>query len=216
LRAAAGTLKTALTGKQVYIFSCLPINTRLFLPGAFIMRISEFLLIEPLTSSFYLDIFLFLIVVSAFSLFFQFFLRSYYSKKSASFKYRTKDRFLSPAEHSFFLVLHQLLSDKYAVFPQVRIADVLQPKDKGNFSALNKITSKHFDFLLCDKQTLMIVAAVELDDQSHRRNDRIARDYFLNSACQSAGLQLIRFPCKSVYQLTEVREKIFNAIKVNP
>lgn len=178
------------------------------------MRISESLLAELFTNPLYLHLLLALIAFSAFSLF----LKIYFSRKPTAFKYRTKDRFLSPAEHSFFLVLDQLLSDKYRIFAQVRIADVLQPNysksSKEKWLALNKITSKHFDYLLCDKHTLSIVAAIELDDKSHQLDDRKERDYFLNNACQSAGLQLIRFPCQASYQLTEVSEKIFNSLNI--
>ncbi|MEN7973211.1 MAG: DUF2726 domain-containing protein, partial [Verrucomicrobiota bacterium] len=40
--------------------------------------------------------------------------------------------------------------------------------------------------------TLAIVAAIELDDKSHQRKDRIKRDQFLNQVMESAGVPLIR------------------------
>ena len=41
-------------------------------------------------------------------------------------------------------------------------------------AAFNRISSKVLDFVLCDPNNLAIIAAIELDDSSHKRNDRIS------------------------------------------
>jgi hypothetical protein len=175
------------------------------------------LIAELLSNSIYQYVFAGLIAISIFPVLFKLLGKTYRAKRINSFEYRAFERFLSPAEHSFFFILKNAVSENYEIFAQVRIADVLYPKypkfTRERQIALNKITSKHFDYLLCDKKTLSIVAAIELDDKSHQLESRKDRDYFLESACRSAGLKLIRFPCKSDYQLSTVREKIINEIK---
>ena len=182
------------------------------------MQIFTNLVTDLLTNSIYQYAFLSLFVAFVFSQLFKFFeKKNHLQKEISSFEYRASSIFLSPAEHSFFFVLKKILSNEYEIFAQVRIADVLYPKyprfTRERQIAFNKIASKHFDYLLCDKKTLAIVAAIELDDKSHQREDRKNRDSFLDNACRSAGLKLIRFSCKSDYQLTAVREKIFDEIK---
>ena len=57
------------------------------------------------------------------------------------------------------------------VCPKARLGDLLYVK-KGTdkpMGWINKINRNHIDFVLCDPQTMQVVAAVELDDSSHWR-----------------------------------------------
>ena len=60
--------------------------------------------------------------------------------------------------------------------------------------------------------TLEVVCAIELDDVSHLRPDRIERDKFVNHAFESAGLPLLRIPVEKAYKAAEVRDLIEAAI----
>ena len=71
--------------------------------------------------------------------------------------------------------------------------------------AFNKISAKHFDFLLCDKEDLSVACAIELDDGSHNSKRRQERDEFLKGVCEAAGVPLIQIPAKSAYVISEVR-----------
>jgi hypothetical protein len=76
------------------------------------------------------------------------------------------------------------------------VADVVERKSSISRSArqkaLNKISAKHFDFLLCDKDDLSVACAIELDDGSHNFKRRQERDDFLKGLCEAAGFPLIR------------------------
>jgi len=130
--------------------------------------------------------------------------------------YQTKGPLFTPAERSFLGVLDSAVSDKYRIFGKVRVADVMSPKkgmDRKNWQiAFNKISAKHFDYVLCCKDTLKVIAAIELDDKSHNKKSSQVRDKFLASACGSANLKLVRFPAKSSYTISEVSETIENTI----
>jgi len=52
-----------------------------------------------------------------------------------------------------------------------------------------------------------IVGAVELDDASHRRSDREARDFFVNVIFSGAGIPLVRVPAQSQYFVQELRAR---------
>ncbi len=130
--------------------------------------------------------------------------------------YRVKGPLFTAAERSFLGVLDNAISDEYRVFGKVRVADILSPAngmDRKNWQiSFNKISAKHFDYVLCAKDTLAVIAAVELDDKSHNSKMAKKRDAFLESACKSAELTLIRFRAKSGYQVQSVREQVERAL----
>lgn len=136
---------------------------------------------------------------------------------SINYKYQSLGRMFSKAEFLFYFILKQSLKDDYQIFAKVRIADILTPDysltQRNWKSAFYKITSKHFDYVLCDKDTLAIVAAIELDDKTHKLRKVRSRDIFVQRACETAGLKLIRFQCRSRYSIHEVREQIIDHLK---
>ncbi len=131
--------------------------------------------------------------------------------------YQKIDTLLTPAERSFFGVLQQAVGNEADIFVKVRLADVLTPKkgmSRGEWQkAFNRISSKHLDFVLCDKSDLSVRCAIELDDKSHAKNKRRKRDEFLEEICQAAGLHLIRFPAKNAYVIDEIRAALAD---INP
>lgn len=139
------------------------------------------------------------------------------SKKGPSQKgYRLNSPLFSKAERSFYGVLLTAVSQEHVLMGKVRVADVLLPEKGLNKSqwqtAFNKVALKHFDFILCEKDTLNVLAAIELDDKSHGSQKAKARDNFLNDACASAGFTIIRFSAKKTYQIAEIKEQIVTAL----
>jgi hypothetical protein len=88
--------------------------------------------------------------------------------------YRLSQRFLSPAELSFYKVLAQVVPADTVVAVKPRLGDILfVPRGtSGRWAFQNKIQSKHVDFLVCDARTMTPRLAIELDDKSHERADR--------------------------------------------
>lgn len=123
------------------------------------------------------------------------------------FPYHIRDDFLSPAEHSFYLVLKNIVSDKVVVCPKVSLSDLfyVRSRDPSKFRTYtNKIDRKHVDFLLCDPKTMRPLAGIELDDKSHQKSDRRARDKFVENVYAAAKLPLIRFPVRRSYSTSEL------------
>lgn len=122
----------------------------------------------------------------------------------------------SPAERSFLGVLEQAVGAKYRVFGKVRVADVVSAKRLSNRRrwqrAFNRISAKHFDFVLCGKDDLSIIAVVELDDKSHGQRKRRERDRFLAGLCEAVSLPLLQIPAKRAYSVAEVRATLQSAL----
>jgi hypothetical protein len=139
---------------------------------------------------------------------------------SAEPLYTTHNTLVSPAERALLGVLDLAAAEHYRVFAKVRVADLLAPRSglpqAERNRAFNRIQSKHVDFVICDRETLSIVCAVELDDASHRRTRRRQRDEFLASAFEAAGLPLVSIPARSGYSIGDVRSKLASALAPKP
>ena len=137
-------------------------------------------------------------------------LARFLSNPSSRSSYRKTDELLSPAERSFFGVLRQAVDSDLYIFAKVRLADLLWlPKDtKGRQAQLNRILSKHIDFVLCDASTTSPRLLVELDDSSHRKASRERRDAFVDEAVRAASLPILRVPAKRSYAPEQLRQLI--------
>lgn len=133
-------------------------------------------------------------------------------KKLQEHPYEPHGSLLTRAERSFFGVLEQAVANNFRVFAKVRVADVLKPKKglaRGDWqSAFNKISAKHFDFVLCDPASLDIRAVVELNDKSHQRTRRTDRDDFLRAACSHAQVPLVVIAAKRGYSVEALRDEL--------
>jgi len=130
----------------------------------------------------------------------------------SDFTYSKVEALFSSAERSFYGVLKQAVEGKAEVFAKVRVADVLMPaKGQGRSGwqkAFNKVSRKHFDFLVCNSSDLSVLCAVELDDKSHQKKSRQERDVFLTSACESANVPLVNVKAQASYSVAEVKGSI--------
>ena len=128
--------------------------------------------------------------------------------------YRKMDHLLTPAERSFYEVLRRIIGDDLHLFVKVRLADLVWlPHDTDNRQAhVNRVASKHIDFVLCDPHTLAPVLAVELDDSSHAARHRQQRDALVNEVLRSAGLPLLRVAVKKSYVSGEIADRIRSAM----
>jgi hypothetical protein len=129
------------------------------------------------------------------------------SSDELEYPYLIRDDFLSPAEHSFYLVLKSVMADQAVICPKVALGDLFfakssDPSKYRTFS--NRIDRKHVDFLLCDSKTVRPLVGIELDDKSHRRSDRQARDEFVEKVFAAAKLPLVRIPVRQSYSGPEL------------
>jgi len=126
--------------------------------------------------------------------------------------YKIKSPLFSPAERSFYGVIVQAISDKALIFGKVRVADILSPAKYSSKSewqtAFNKVSRKHFDFVLCHPKTLSVLCVIELNDKSHLETDRIKRDNFLKLCCESAKLPLVQFDTKYAYTVPDLLSQL--------
>ncbi len=134
------------------------------------------------------------------------------------YPYHLRDDFLSRAELSFYLVLKQAVSEKALICTKVDLGDLFYVKsdDPSKYRTYtNKIDRKHVDYLLCDLKSVRPLLGIELDDKSHQKSDRQARDDFVEKVFEAAKLPLLRIRVQRSYSLTELEMLLRQYIDVD-
>jgi very-short-patch-repair endonuclease len=94
------------------------------------------------------------------------------------------------------------------VLAQVQLSRVLGVKKGFRFNEWNnRINRLSVDFLVC-LQDSTVVAAIELDDQTHARDSRKEADSRKEKAVTAAGIQLLRWSVKALPDEAAIRQAI--------
>lgn len=131
-------------------------------------------------------------------------------KKKEIFPYKKNNYLLTSNEITFYALLEEIIDlSKYEIFPQVRLSDIIKIEagTEKRMTYFNKISKKSPDFVLCDKKTSPLLV-LELDDISHEKEDRIARDGFVDKALAAAKIPILHIICKKNYNKEELKQKI--------
>jgi Protein of unknown function (DUF2726) len=126
----------------------------------------------------------------------------------------------SPAERSLLGVLEQAVGKEFRIFGKVRAADIVLVKataDRGSWQdAFNRISAKHFDFVLCDIKDLAVRCAIEVIDKFHDFPRSQDRDGLLEVICKTISLPLVQLQARHDYSVMEVKTTILAALNVDP
>ncbi len=131
-------------------------------------------------------------------------------KNKYKYKYKIKKYLMTKSEHECYDVLLKIMGDKYFVFPQVHISSFLNHKIKGQSfrGAFSHINQKSVDFLICDKIYITPKLAIELDDKTHEREDRIERDVEVERVFEQSELPLLRIKKEDYLNLENLTQKL--------
>ncbi|MBD5093028.1 MAG: DUF2726 domain-containing protein [Subdoligranulum sp.] len=124
-------------------------------------------------------------------------------------RYKSKTYFFTKNELYFYRKLLESTKEMdVTIFSKVRLADIIEPNVSSNYwqAAFQKIMAKHVDFLICDSKVIRPLLVIELDDSSHQRADRVARDAFVDGALGCAHVPILH--CYGTEDLRAEIEKI--------
>jgi len=122
---------------------------------------------------------------------------------------------VTPAEQRFYEALDEAVDGRLLILSKVRVADLLSVTSESRsarYRVFRSIASKHVDFVLVEAKNLRPLAAIELDDSTHRRLDRRKRDELLDDLFAKANLPLIRFKTGSTYNPGSIEAQIEEAL----
>jgi len=136
-----------------------------------------------------------------------------------AYPYTKNENLFSASQRSFLSVLDQAVGDKFRILGKIRIADIAALKKLSDRSArkraLSKIAGKHFDYILCSRDDLSVVAAVGLDDKTREYADRKERDAFIAGLCDAISLPLLRFEAGEQRSVSEIRSTILKKLRID-
>ncbi len=137
--------------------------------------------------------------------------------EKVTYPYKLKQRVFSDKESYFFRDVRPI-ADKLGliVFTKMRIADLLEvPKNNPDYMKwFNRIKAKHIDFIFVDKD-YHIKLLVEVDDPSHNRPDRQARDEEVDEMFRQQGLEILHLRVwGKQYGADDLETIITNALNV--
>ena len=100
---------------------------------------------------------------------------------------------LTKREYSFYRILkREADARQLLICPKVGLKDLMDVTNRRHFFRyFGKISQKHVDFVICDRN-LNVLFAVELDDRSHDTEDARKRDRFKDNAFRAAKIPLKR------------------------
>ena len=116
----------------------------------------------------------------------------------------------------FFYKQLKPVADKlgFSILCKVRVADLVdidKGLDKSKWqTAFNRINKKHVDFVLCKPENLYPELLIELDDLSHKSENVIKRDEFIQKLYDKTGYKLLR-----VQGGGNIEDKIREALELN-
>ena len=112
---------------------------------------------------------------------------------------------LSKGELAFYQALRPALPAGVLVSFKVRLSDIINcAGDAWRQGYGAKISQKHLDFVVVDAETTAVRGVIELDDRTHRRSDRRARDAFVDAALSAAGVPIVRVQAAAAYDAAEL------------
>lgn len=136
-------------------------------------------------------------------------------KVKSQYAYKAKPYLMTYVENKCYHALVQAVGETCYVFPQVHLSAIIDHKVEGQSwkGAFSHINQKSVDFVLCDKRYLSPKLAIELDDRTHERPDRIDRDGEVERVLEQAGLPLLRLENNGkVFNVPELAQKISSLI----
>lgn len=126
------------------------------------------------------------------------------------YQYKRKNFFMTRAEHECYDALVLAVGGKYHIFPQVHLPSIVDSKVVGQNwnAAFRHISQKSVDFVLCDKAYISPKLAIELDDRTHEKQNRIDRDGEVERLLKDAELPLLRLGNHGHFNPAELAQRI--------
>jgi hypothetical protein len=121
---------------------------------------------------------------------------------------------LTEGNRAFYAVLRDVVPDSAVVFAEVNLAALFEAKGSGNVkrAAQNRVSQRSIDFVICDRITMRPLCGIEVDDRTHRRASRIARDEVVTDLFRFHALPLIRITGAMSYRPEDVRRQLASVL----
>ncbi|CAM5225142.1 DUF2726 domain-containing protein [Alishewanella longhuensis] len=88
------------------------------------------------------------------------------------------------------------MQNEYRIINRVKLADVLDVRDsvseKNRRSTLLKLNAKYLDYVLCEPESMKVIAIVDLVNTHNKEGHKAVPDWFVSGALEAAGIPKYR------------------------
>ncbi len=131
--------------------------------------------------------------------------------------YERARKLLSSTNAAFFDLLEQALDDRYRVFGNVCLTDVVDVSPdlnrKQRQSALKHLPSSRLDFVICERGTASIIGAVMVDEDRAEPGGVCAQqETALDAFLARLGIPVARLSGKRDYSIEDLRIEVSRAL----
>ncbi len=131
---------------------------------------------------------------------------------SLAFPFKKKGNLFTPVERTFLNLIEEAVGNEFRILCRVRMSDILTVRQstdkKTSKSAVTRAGSKHLDFVLCSKQDMSPVMAIDLVHSNGKDGYKSQRDFFVNGALDAAHIPHVRIKVRSGYKAKDIRDCI--------
>lgn len=134
--------------------------------------------------------------------------------KMVNYNYVQREYLMTQNERTFYKSLFNAVGKKYLIFPQIHLDALFRYNLKNQYhqAAFRAIRGYSVDYVLCCPD-FQIVCAIELDDSTHQKPERRARDEAVESIFTRTGLPLVRIPLNRPMNYEELSRYIFSCLR---
>ena len=135
-------------------------------------------------------------------------LASRLNDNSFPFPFESKPAIFTPAEKNFQNLVEQAMGSKYRIINRVKLADVVTIRNgvsnRASQTANNNANSKYLDFVICERDTMKLLGAIDLVD-TNGKGYKVKKDWFVSGALEAASIPHVRIKIKANYTIDEIR-----------
>ena len=129
-----------------------------------------------------------------------------------AFPFKKKSNLFTPVERSFLNLIEEAVGGRYRILCRVKLTDIVAVRQstdkKTSKNAFTRAGGRNLDFVLCSKQDMTPVMAIDLVHQNGKDGYKSQRDWFTSGSLDAARIPHVRIKVRSGYQLKDIRDCI--------
>ena len=134
------------------------------------------------------------------------------NENNLNFPFKKKTNLFTPTERTFLQLIEAAVGNQYKVICRVKVADILSVRQgtdkKASRAAILKAAGKQLDFVLCSKDDMSPVIAIDLVHNNGKEGYKTQRDWFISGSLDAARIPHVRIKVKSGYKPQDIRDCI--------
>lgn len=131
---------------------------------------------------------------------------------SLAFPFKKKANLFTPVERSFLDLIEKAVDTNVRIMCRVKMSDILAVRKTANKktikNALTRAGGKQFDFVLCSKENMTPMLAIDLVHKNGKESYKNQRDYYVSGALDAAHVPHVRIKVRSGYTVKDIQDCI--------